>query len=203
MLIRENETVLLIDDNPDNLRLLAKILEGYGFRVRAASTGKRALATIRKESPSIVLLDIMMPEMDGFDICKELKGDEKTASIPIIFISALDETIDKVKGFSLGAVDYITKPFQSEEILARITTHLSLRALQIALEKNNKELTNALEENKVLRGFLSICSYCKKIRTNEGDWEQLELYISQHSDVKFSHGYCEECAKEHFPELDD
>lgn len=197
-----NETILIIDDNPDNLRLLSSILQDHGYRARAANNGKRALATIEKEQPGLILLDIMMPEMDGYEVCKKLKENKSTVNIPVIFTSALYETVDKVKAFSIGAVDYITKPFNSEEILARINTHLSLRALQVKLEENNRELQEAIEENKLLRGFLPICACCKKIRNDKGYWEQIESYISEHTSAKFSHGYCNECANKLFPELD-
>lgn len=201
---RNNDnTILVVDDHPDNLRLLSGILNEHGYKVRLAPNGERALATIRKEAPGLILLDIMMPVMDGFEVCKRLKQDEETAGIPIIFISALNETIDKVKAFSLGGVDYITKPFKSEEVLARVKTHLSLRFLQLQLEKKNAELRKALDEIKVLRGFIPICASCKRIRNDKGYWEQIETYISNHSDVQFSHGVCDECLKKLYPDLVD
>lgn len=199
----ESSTILVVDDNNDNLRLLTGLLNEHHYKVRLAPSGKRALATIRKEAPDLVLLDIMMPEIDGFEVCRQLKEDEQTAGIPIIFISALDETIDKVKAFTLGGVDYITKPFNAEEVLARIKTHLTLRFLQLQLEKKNSELRKALDENKILRGILPICASCKKIRNDDGCWEQIESYIRDHSEAEFSHGICLECAKKLYPEFID
>jgi DNA-binding response OmpR family regulator len=193
----------VVDDNPDNLRLLAGILEGQHYKIRLAPNGQRALATIRKEAPSLILLDIMMPVMDGFEVCRQLKADKETAGIPIIFISALYETMDKVKAFSLGGVDYVTKPFRSEEVLARVRTHLTLRHLQLQLEKKNTELQKALDEIKVLRGCLPICAACKKIRNDNGYWEQIETYISNHSEAHFTHGCCQECAKKLYPDYVD
>ena len=200
---KENNTILVVDDNPDNLRLLASILSEHYYKVRLAPNGERALATIRKEAPGLILLDIMMPVVDGFEVCKRLKQDKKTAGIPIVFISALNETVEKVKAFSLGGVDYITKPFKSEEVLARVKTHLTLRFLQLELEEKNAELQKAMDEIKTLRGFIPICASCKRIRNDEGYWEQIESYISSHSDAKFSHGCCEECARKLYPELLD
>ena len=197
----EDNTILVVDDHPDNLRLLSGILNEHGYKVRLAPNGERALATIRKEAPGLILLDIMMPVMDGFEVCRRLKQDTETAGIPIIFISALNETIDKVKAFSLGGVDYITKPFKSEEVLARVNTHLSLRLLQLQLEKKNTELRKALDEIKVLRGFIPICASCKRIRNDKGYWEQIETYISNHSGAQFSHGVCDECLKKLYPEI--
>ena len=200
----ENEnrgTILIVDDNPDNLRLLSGLLSEHHYTVRLAQNGKRALATSRKEAPDLVLLDIMMPEMDGFEVCRQLREDERTAHIPIIFISALDETTDKVKAFSQGGVDYISKPFQAEEVLARIKTHLSLSLLQLQLEKKNSELQKALDEIKILQGILPICASCKKIRNDDGTWEHIECYIMDHSEAEFTHGYCEECAQKLYPGL--
>lgn len=199
----EDNTILVVDDNPDNLRLLAGILSEHHYKIRLAPGGERALATIRKEAPDLVLLDIMMPHMNGFEVCRQLKAAQETAGIPVIFISALDETIDKVKAFSTGGVDYITKPFKSEEVLARVKTHLALRRLQRNLEKKNEQLRRALDEIRILRGILPICSSCKKIRNEDGYWEQIEIYIRDRSEVDFSHGICEECARKIYPEFTD
>jgi PleD family two-component response regulator len=203
MKITQNEvkTILVVDDNSDNLRLLAAILKESQYKIRLAPNGERALATIHKEAPDLILLDVMMPAMDGFEVCRLLKADQETAGIPVIFISALDETIDKVKAFSIGGVDYITKPFKSEEVLARVRTHLTLRHLQRRLEKKNEQLRHALDEIQILRGILPICSSCKKIRTEDGYWEQIEIYIQDRSEVDFSHGICEACARKLYPEF--
>ena len=107
-------SIVVVDDTPDNLRLLAGLLAGRGYRIRPAASGPHALAAAREELPDLILLDIRMPEMDGYEVCKRLKADERTRDIPIIFISALHEAFDKVKAFALGGVDYITKPFQAE-----------------------------------------------------------------------------------------
>ena len=193
-------TILVVDDNPDNLRLLVEILKKRGYRVRTSTSGTNALATIRKEVPDLVLLDIMMPEIDGFEVCRRLKENEHTAAIPIIFISALDETFDKVKAFSLGGVDYITKPFKTEEVLARVKTHLTLHFLQLQVEKKNSELQKALDENKTLRGIVPICASCKKNRNDDGYWEQVACYLREHSEAKLTHGCCDECAQKLYPE---
>ncbi len=132
--------ILVVDDTRDNLRLLNNILTGQGYLVRPVSLGDRAIAAARSKPPDLVLLDIMMPEMDGYAVCNALKADERTCDIPVIFISALNETLDKVKGFSVGAVDFITKPFQPEEVLVRVNTHLTIRHLQQELEARNREL---------------------------------------------------------------
>jgi diguanylate cyclase (GGDEF)-like protein len=134
------QSIVIVDDMPDNLRLLAEIIQKRGYKVRPAPNGTRALATIRKEPPSIILLDIMMPDMDGYEVCQQLKADEKTKDIPVIFLSALNEVFDKVKAFKVGGVDYISKPFQVEEVLVRINTHLTISAQQKTLSLQNEKL---------------------------------------------------------------
>lgn len=136
----EEQSIVIVDDVPDNLRLLTGILKDRGYKVRPAPSGVRALATIRKESPALILLDIMMPDLDGYEVCRKLKSEQETKDIPIIFLSALNEVFDKVKAFKAGGVDFITKPFQSEEVLARVRTHLTIKAQQTALMRQNEEL---------------------------------------------------------------
>jgi len=137
--------ILVVDDNPHNLRLLIAILSMRGYKVQPAPSGTIALESALSTPPDLILLDIMMPEMDGYKVCQKLKENELTRSVPVIFISAMSTISDKVKAFEIGAVDYITKPFQAEEILARVNTHLLLRRTQILLE-NEIELRKVSEE---------------------------------------------------------
>ena len=132
-------TIFIIDDNPDNLSLLAGILRERGYQIRMATTGRWALEAIRKTPPNLIMLDISMPGM-GYGVCQEIKADPATSDIPVIFISALDDVLDKVKAFRMGGVDYVTKPFQPQEVLARIESQLKIWALQRELEKQNAEL---------------------------------------------------------------
>ena len=136
--------LLIVDDKPANLRLLAAMPVEQGYKVRSAISGPLALSATRAAPPDMMLLDINMPEMNGYEVCERLKADKETRDIPIIFISALDETTDKVKAFTVGGVDYITKPFQLEEVLARVETHLSLRRLQKRLQDANKRFADEL-----------------------------------------------------------
>jgi len=138
------EIILLVDDTPDNLRLLSQILTERKYRVRAATNGERALETAQLLPPDLILLDIRMPGMDGFQVCRALKENGNTQDIPVIFISALDDVSDKVKAFAVGGVDYITKPFQYEEVVARVETHLALRRLQHELERSNRRMAQEL-----------------------------------------------------------
>jgi len=136
----ERSIILIVDDNQTNLDVLFELLKNHGFKVLVAQDGESAIEQIEYIHPDLILLDIMMPGIDGFETCRRLKADPPTQDIPIIFMSALSDTVDKVKGFQTGAVDYITKPFQHEEVLSRIDTHLTIRSLQKKLEEKNIEL---------------------------------------------------------------
>jgi PleD family two-component response regulator len=189
-----NATILVVDDNPENLSVLFSVLTETGFKVLAKKDGKSALLLATRKKPDLILLDIVIPDIDGFEVCRQLKQQESTRDIPVIFMSGLANTVDKVKGFEVGGVDYITKPFQCSEVLARVNTHLTLRNLQKCLEKKNAQLQEALANIKTLKGLLPICANCKKIRDDQGYWNQIEEYIERHSDALFSHGICPECA---------
>ena len=139
-------TILIVDDNPENLNLLTSLLREHGYDVRPAISGTLAINTARQERPELILLDVKMPEMDGYEVCRQLKADERTREIPVVFLSGLGEAIDKVRAFSVGGVDYITKPFQFEEVLARVGTHISLRSMQKHLEQVNEQLRSSHEE---------------------------------------------------------
>lgn len=138
--------ILVVDDNPDNLRLLSQILAERGHKVRAVLSGARALAAVQSTLPDLILLDVLMPEMNGYQLCQQLKADEQTRDIPVIFISALDAIEDKIRAFSVGGVDYVNKPFQADEVLARVETHLALRELQKQLQRANLELARQVQE---------------------------------------------------------
>ncbi|MCA1994767.1 MAG: hybrid sensor histidine kinase/response regulator [Coleofasciculus sp. S288] len=146
--------ILVVDDTVANLRLLVNLLVDKGYKVRPASHGSMALSAARREPPDLILLDILMPNMNGYEVCKQLKADELTREIPVIFVSAVNEAIDKVKAFSIGGVDYITKPFQVEEVLVRVETHLAIRNLQKSLQSKNEELSNTLQQLKTTQAQL-------------------------------------------------
>jgi len=139
------ESILLVDDNPTNLQVLFQTLEGVGCKLLIAKNGNGALAIAGKARPDLILLDIMMPDIDGYEVCRQLKTAPATAGIPVIFLSALGETEDKVKGLKLGAVDYITKPFQPDEVIARVNTHLTIHRLKREVENQKDQLEHELE----------------------------------------------------------
>jgi DNA-binding response OmpR family regulator len=173
--------VLVVDDNNENRKVIGNILINNGFEVGIAKDGLKALDFIKKEEPALILLDIMMPGMDGYEVCRILKSEIKTKHIPIIFLTAKTNTEDIVKGFEAGGVDYIQKPFNSRELLARVKTHIEI---------------------KVLRGLLPICSSCKNIRNDEGYWSSIENYIENHTESLFSHGICPHCMEKIYGDKD-
>jgi signal transduction histidine kinase len=133
-------TIMVVDDTPPNLKLLEEMLQGRGYRVMQFPRGAMALKAAVRNPPDLILLDIMMPEMDGFEVCRRLKADESLKDIPVLFISALDGTDEKIRAFSAGGLDYVTKPFQQAEVLARVKTHLDLRRQQVRIEAQKRQL---------------------------------------------------------------
>lgn len=195
------ESILIVDDTPENLTVLHKMLAENGYRVRPALNGEIALKTTQADLPDLILLDIIMPGLDGYEVCHKLKAQENTRDIPIIFISALNEIEDKMRAFSEGGVDYITKPFQSQEVLARVKTHISLK-------RANEKLKQMIKDIKTLRGLLPICSHCKKIRKADAEpsdpdsWVVIEQYVARHTHAEFSHGMCPDCLHEFYSDED-
>lgn len=219
--MNDKGTILVVDDTPSALKVLTDTLTAEGYQVRPANSGELALAAVVSNVPELILLDIRMPGMDGFEVCRRLKSHQGSSAVPVIFISALAELEDRVEGFRLGAVDFVTKPFQRDELLARVRTHLALHRLTLALEQRtaqlqllNNQLQNEILERtmveeqlavkvcqleatlarvKQLEGIIPICMYCKKIRDDKDSWSQIEQYITEHSEAVFSHGICPEC----------
>ncbi|MUG98326.1 diguanylate cyclase [Scytonema sp. UIC 10036] len=137
---KSKANILVVDNTPANLRLLVNVLQQHGYKVRPVPDGNLALQVVQASPPDLILLDILMPDLSGYEVCEQLKADPKTKEIPIIFLSALSEGLDKAKAFHLGGADYITKPFQVEEVLARVANQLVLRSLQVQLQQKNQEL---------------------------------------------------------------
>ncbi len=142
--VPDSKRILIVDDTPDNIRLLSSMLAEQGYKVRKALNGEMALNSCQADPPDLVILDIKMPDLDGYTVCQRLKASDLTREIPVIFISALDDVIDKVKAFHVGGVDYISKPFQCEEVLARVKSQLTIRELTFKLEQKVEARTAAL-----------------------------------------------------------
>ena len=173
--------ILIVDDNPKNIQFLGNLLMTHGYELGVAQNGVEALTFLEERLPDLILLDVMMPEMDGYQFCGKLKMNIEFSHIPVIFLTAKSESDDIVKGFEVGGADYVTKPFIAAELMARIKTQLEIRQL---------------------RHLIPICSICKKVRNDEGLWSRLEHYIDSHTNTQFSHGICRECAAKHYPDMD-
>lgn len=167
-------SILIVDDEPKNIQLLGSILKGNDYDVEFATDGGKALEWMDDKDFDLVLLDIMMPGLNGYEVCERIRADKRKSHVPVIFLTAKTETDDIVKAFAVGGTDYVTKPFKTPELLARIKTHVEI---------------------KTLRGLIPICASCRKVRDEEGLWQQMESYIERHTNAFFSHGICHECAE--------
>ena len=182
-------SILIVDDTPQNIQVLGSLLHRENYSVSVVLNGRDALKMVEKTKFDLILLDVMMPEMNGLEVCEKLKLDPRVGNIPVIFLTARSDSADILKGFEVGGVDYVTKPFQGAELLARVKTHISLH--------------RARREIEHLRALLPICSGCKKIRNDGGFWQQVEEYFAEHSDVQFTHGICQDCVRKLYPEIAD
>ena len=198
-----NNLILIIDDQPSNLQVIGKMLKDLGYRIAVSKNADQAKDYLKDSKPDLILLDIILPGMNGFELCRILKQNSLTKDIPVIFLTIKTDPEDIIKGFEVGGADYIKKPFNSHEVVARVKTHVQLKVQRDIQKKLVEELNSALEEVKQLSGLLPICSYCKKIRDDDGKWTHLETYISKHSEAVFSHGICKDCLDKHFPEVEN
>jgi PleD family two-component response regulator len=189
---KDKPIVMIVDDASENLRVLIELLKD-DYQLVPLKNGKSALEKLAQDPlPDLALLDIVMPDMDGYELCVEMKADDRTKDIPVIFITAVSEAMDDAKAFELGAVDYVPKPFNPLTVKARVYTH-------IKLHRTLRELQKALKDIRTLSGFIPICASCKKIRDDKGFWNQVEIYIQDRSDAQFSHGICPECRDRIYP----
>lgn len=180
----KSEIILIVDDSPDNLLVLFSYLEEQGYRIFLAEDGETAVKIAQSQAPDLILLDILMPNIDGFETCRRLKAEPTTKEIPVIFLTALSETVNKVQGFKLGGVDYINKPGEQEEILARIQTHLNLKNMRQALDKQNQEQQQALQFEALLRRVTD------KLRDSLDEKHILET-VTQHLTIVLNLGSCQ------------
>ena len=165
-------SIIVVDDTPANLHLLTGMLKERGYKVRPVSSGKFALQTAKHDPPDLILLDIIMPEMNGYEVCECLKADEQLSGIPVIFISALNETMDKVKAFKVGGVDYVTKPFQFEEVHARVATHLELRRQKRLIQESYDRLRESRDDLNRAQAVAHTGSWRLDVRRNELLWSE-------------------------------
>ncbi len=186
--------ILIAEDDPVSNRILATTLSKWGYEVVSTQNGSEAWQQLeQKDSPLIAILDWMMPEMDGLEVCRRLRQTQRRISPYIILLTANHGAKQIVKGMEAGADDYLTKPYNRDELRVRLQVGERMVELQMKLADRVRDLEVALEHVKQLQGILPICSYCKKIREDGDCWQNLESYISSHSEAEFSHGICPTC----------
>ena len=208
--------ILIVDDSRDEQDLLSTRLRAAGYEsLIVADTAEAALGILSQVEVGqgtgevdLILMDIMLPGLDGLEACRRITKTERLQDIPIIVVTAKTEEKDLLAAFASGAMDYIRKPVNSVELVARVSSALTLREERITrkareqeLLMRTQELEQALREVKVLRKLIPICANCKRVRTDAGDWQQLEEYIQDHSEVEFSHGVCQACMKQVYPDV--
>jgi len=186
--------ILIAEDDPVSRRVLEATLVNSGYEVSVTCDGNTAWNALKGDNaPSLAILDIMMPGIDGLEVCRRVR--QLPALIPayLILLTALGSKEAVVRGIEAGANDYLSKPFDRDELKARVGVGVQMLELQKSLAQRVKELEQALSQVKQLQGMLPICSYCKKIRNDQNYWQRVEGYISEHTNVEFSHGICPDC----------
>jgi sigma-B regulation protein RsbU (phosphoserine phosphatase) len=186
--------ILIAEDDVVSRRMLEATLQKWGYEVVAVADGLAASQALEGEDPPhLAILDWMMPDMDGIEVCRKVRELSRAPQTYLILLTARGSSEDVVRGLEAGANDYVTKPFDREELRARVQVGMRVVELQANLAERVLELEEALARVKQLQGLLPICSYCKKIRDDRNYWQQVESYISEHSDAVFSHGICPDC----------
>jgi DNA-binding response OmpR family regulator len=185
--------ILVADDDRVGLKLLTRAVERLGHEVVSAYDGTEAWARLSDSDAPIAIVDWMMPGMTGVELCRRIREDESRAHLYVIMLTARTDRADVVTGIEAGADDYLTKPFDPDELRVRLSVGIRIVTLQQRLAARVLELQEALSEVKQLSGLLPICAYCKRIRQDSDYWEQIETYVSRHSEAEFSHGICPTC----------
>ncbi|MBD3179514.1 MAG: response regulator [Candidatus Latescibacteria bacterium] len=192
--------ILIAEDDKITRKILEKILTDAGHEVIATSDGREAMEELKRDdAPRLAILDWIMPEMNGVDVCSAIRDIESKEGNYLILLTSRKEKGDIIAGLDAGADDYITKPFENEELMARIRTGERVINLQKVLNDKIEELQNTLDHVKTLQGIIPICSNCHKIRTDDESWQKIDNYLEEHTEVKLSHSLCEKCLDELYP----
>lgn len=196
--------ILIAEDDLTSRLMLEAVISKWSFETVGVEDGLKAWDLFQQENPpQIALVDWEMPGIDGPELCSRIKNMGRNRQTYIIFITCRDTKEDIVLGLQAGANDYITKPFDNNELLARINVAERMVKTQLALNSKVKELERALEHVRTLQGIIPICMHCHSIRNDNEAWDRLEAYIEKHSDAQFSHSICPSCISKHYPELAD
>lgn len=182
------KSILIVDDQPGNLQLLMTLLKQKKYKVYVADGGNRALTVLENTEPDLILLDVMMPVMNGYETCEAIKANPQTAQIPIIFMTALDRNEDKKAAFTAGAADFVTKPLQQAELFARVNVHIALR-------QSEKALAAARQEIEELQSLLPECLFCQVKRKDETYQQNVDRYLKRKDAEEQSTAICPDCAK--------
>ena len=186
--------ILIAEDDPVSRRLLEVTLTGWGYEVQVTGDGRTAYQALEvPDPPQLALLDWMMPEMDGLEICRRVRSTQAGREIYIILLTARARKEDVITGLDGGADDYITKPFDREELRARLRAGCRIVELQMSLAQRMAELEESLARIKQLDGLLPICAWCKKVRDDQNYWQEVECYVAARTDARFTHGICPAC----------
>ena len=192
--------ILIAEDEMTSRKILEKTLSKVGYQVIAVEDGLKALSLFQKDIPDMLITDWMMPDLDGLELCRKVREMNLPSYVYIILWTALTQKENIIMGLDAGADDYIIKPFDKTELLARVRAGERVIQLERSLRQKNRELSDALAHVKQLKGLLPICMFCKKIRNDENYWLQIEDYVAKHSEADFSHGICPECMEKQYPE---
>ena len=194
--------ILVAEDELILLTLLGDVLKKNGFEAIKVSNGTEAWNVMQEpDAPPLAILDWMMPELDGLEVVRHIRAKPTSRPPYLILLTARDSKMDLVAGLQAGANDYVSKPFDPRELMARVAVGQRMIDLQETLATRIEDLRRALEEIKTLRGILPICSNCKKIRDDQGYWQQVEVYVHDHTDAQFSHGICPDCIRKLYPDM--
>jgi DNA-binding response OmpR family regulator len=194
--------ILIVDDDPDLLFATARVIQSAGYEVLTAETGAEGMASVRQNRPDLILLDVILPDTDGHDMCRQLKQDPELHRIFVVLISGTKtESAEQADGLDVGADGYIARPITNRELLARVNSMVRILRAEKERDQLIVQLEEALARVKKLSGLLPICAGCKKIRDDKGYWNQIESYIYEHSDAILSHGICPKCAEKYYPNI--